>query len=155
MALTNEDIEERFELDAERVIRWRRVSAKGMPRWCQAKADEINRKAGEPVRFFTHASGGLVVKLYGGMVAESRIRKVLQRQTAQDVAEVMERSARKRVRADKAQPSAKPSSGGGKAWADPLDPKPGWADRAAIEAWELREYERMWAWMKTKEDDNE
>lgn len=98
MAVTNEEIEERFELDEERVIRWRRVSAKNLPRWCQAKADEINRKAGEEVRFFMHANGGLVVKLYGGMVAESRIRKVLQKQTSQDVAVSRQKAAERRAK---------------------------------------------------------
>lgn len=114
MAVTNEEIEERFELDAERVIRWRRVSADGMPRWAKAKADELNRKAGEEVKFFPHATGGLVVKLYGGMVAESRIRKVLQRQTVRDVAVDRERAAQsraKRAAGAGRKAAAKPPSG--------------------------------------------
>lgn len=155
MALTNEEIDERFEIDAQQVIRWRRVSARGMPRWCQAKADEINRKAGEEVRFFRHSSGRQVVKIYDCHVTDTRIRKVLQKQTARDVAETIERSERKRAKAERAQRSAKPGSSGGKAWADPADPKPGGTDRAAMEAWELREYERMRAWMKAQEDGNE
>jgi hypothetical protein len=155
MALTNEEIDERFEIDARQVIRWRRVSARGMPRWCQAKADEINRKAGEEVNFFRHSSGRMVVKIYDCHVTDTRIRKVLQRQTGRDVALTMERSARKRARADKAERSAKPGSGGGKAWADPADQRPELTDRAAIEAWELREYERMVAWRRAQEDGHE
>lgn len=96
MALGNEDIDERFEIDAKGMIRWRRVSAKGLPKWCAMKAEEINRKAGEEVNFFPHTNGSMIVKLYGGTVTEARVRKVLQRQTARD--EAVERRQRERAR---------------------------------------------------------
>lgn len=109
MALTNDQIRERFELDDERTICWRRVDARGLPLWCQAKADEINRKAGETVHFFKHASGSNVVKLYGGMVAEGRIRKILQGQTHKDVAVERAKVARKKANATNANISANPA----------------------------------------------
>lgn len=147
MALTNEDIDERFEIDARGVVRWKRVSAKGLPRWCVAKAEEINRKAGEPVHFFPHQNGGMVVKLYGGTVSESRVRKVLQRQTAQDVAVSRERAAAKRGPGVKsAAAMAETLSPKVMAWSDPMDPEPSKDDRAAWDAWSLREFDRAKAW---------
>lgn len=151
MALTNEEIDERFEVDDEHVIRWRKVNARGLPRWCQVKADEINRKAGEAVNFFRHSSGRQVVKIYDCHVTDTRILKVLLNQTAKDVAVTRERSARKRAKIEKverARASAKPTSAGAKAWSDPLDPMPAMGDKAAMVEWELREFERVKAWMR-------
>jgi hypothetical protein len=96
--LTNIDIEERFERTADGVIRWRKVEARGLPRWAQEKARELNRKAGQEVNFFRHQNGTMIVKLYGGTVAESRVRKVLERMTVQDVAVKRAESARKRAK---------------------------------------------------------
>lgn len=143
VALTNEDIDERFEIDADGVVRWKRVSAKGLPRWCAAKAEEINRKAGEPVHFFPHQNGGMVVKLYGGTVSESRVRKVLQRETARDAGKDRMRSDKGRAKRAAAAPA--PQAQAAKPWYDPSDPKP-MNDPKALMSWLGREAARREAW---------
>jgi hypothetical protein len=77
MAVTNEDILERFELNRAGVVCFRAVEVDGIPRWAAPAAAAINKKAGEPVTFWPHVNGGTVTKLYGQNVFETRIRKIL------------------------------------------------------------------------------
>lgn len=101
MAITNEDIKERFQVNDQGVICWRAVDGAAVPRWARAAAAAINKKAGEPVTFWAHANNGTVTKLYSQHVFETRIRKVLLGQTAVDASEKRGQDAKRRAKAAK------------------------------------------------------
>lgn len=72
------DIAERMEIDAEGVIRWKRLWPLGGEQYAIRVANRHNRYAGQPVKIRERADGWRYVYLYGENIAETRVREVLE-----------------------------------------------------------------------------
>lgn len=70
MDVISEDVIERFEIDANGVIRWREVVPVGGQRFAQRAAARLNLMAGKPV-------SQMSVNLYGMNLSRARLRAVL------------------------------------------------------------------------------
>ena len=75
--VTEEDFRERFEIDAEGVIRWRKVVPVGGERFAVRAAQRLNLKAGEPVQTWD-MRGCPHTSLYGRPISQTRLRMILQ-----------------------------------------------------------------------------
>ena len=77
MPITDDDIRERIEVRADGALVWRRIEVGNAPRWLQREALKMNKRAGQPVQLWRHASGGMMTRLYGCDLYEGRIRQAL------------------------------------------------------------------------------
>ena len=74
--VTDEDLRERFEIDAEGVIRWREVVPLGGQRFVQRAAARLNLMAGKPVKM-RMLNGYPYTSLYNMHISEPRLRAIL------------------------------------------------------------------------------
>lgn len=75
--VTDDDVRERFELDANGVLRWRKVWPQGGERFAQRAAERLNRVAGKAVPVIKRNGYSDYVVLYGKQITVPRVMLAL------------------------------------------------------------------------------